>query len=285
MKITKNTIGILSFSEKERINECLKACAGLLQDPDTHLYIGLTDQELEKIIENWPSNSNNKNTLLAVINCLNLLIYGWDLPWDELGINESYQNMKDIYSRLRGEKRLPPIYSKQELITYIAKGHTPEYIFFWGSKGKAIENNCLSQFYPVHFAIDGIIYKSAEQYYMAQKARFFDDQESLQKIIKSKSPLEAKKLGRNVKNFDENQWQQVRFEIVVQGNKHKFMQNSKLGNYLQSTCGKILIEASPHDAIWGIGLSQDDPDVHDPEKWPGENLLGFALMKVRDEIC
>lgn len=284
MTMINKAINTLSHFEKERIKECLQACATLLEDPDTHTFIGLSDEELKMVIRDWPSNIDSEITCLAVNNCLNLLIHGWDLTWSELGIKDSYQNIRSLYDGLCGIKKLPPIYNKNDLIAYITKGNKPEYIFFRGSKGEGVGKRCLSQFYPVHFAIDNIIYKSAEQYYMAEKARFFNDQEILQQIMKSKSPLEAKKLGRKVKNFSEKEWEKVRFDVVVKGNRAKFSQNSKLYDYLKSTKGKILVEESPHDAIWGIGLAQDDSDALNPKKWPGENLLGFAIMKVRDEI-
>lgn len=282
-KLTHKAIDTLSHFEKERLKDCLMACDTLLEDGDTLTYIGLSDEELKMVIRNWPSNSNNEKTLMAVNNCLNLLINGWDLPWSELGINDSYQNIRSLYDRLLGIKQLP-IYTKKDLIDYILQGNKPEYVLFWGSKGDGIGKHCLSQFYPIHFVIDSIIYRSAEQYYMAQKALFFNDKEILTKIMKSRSPLEIKKLGRKVANFNQGQWEAVRFEIVVKGNAAKFGQNRKLHEYLKSTKGSILVEASPYDSIWGIGLSENDTEVHDPCQWPGENLLGFALMKVRDEI-
>ena len=106
----------------------------------------------------------------------------------------------------------------------------------------------------------------------------------LDKILKAKSPAEAKKLGRKVSNYDENIWVENRFEIVKAGNYLKFSQNEELKNYLLNTNNRILVEASPVDPIWGIGLAHDHADANYPEKWKGLNLLGFALMEVRDEL-
>ena len=71
---------------------------------------------------------------------------------------------------------------------------------------------------------------------------------------------------------------------MVKGNLHKFQQNEDLGKFLLATGDKVLVEASPVDAIWGIGLAQDHEDALLPSKWRGPNLLGYALMTVRDLI-
>jgi len=129
-----------------------------------------------------------------------------------------------------------------------------------------------------------MIYKTAEHWMMAKKAELFRDNEVLARIIKANSPAEAKKLGREVKNYNENLWLAARFEIVKEGNYHKFSQNPELKTFLLNTKNRVLVEASPVDAIWGIGMASDDKDVMNPKKWKGLNLLGFALMEVRDEL-
>ncbi|HMV61545.1 MAG TPA: NADAR family protein, partial [Agitococcus sp.] len=98
------------------------------------------------------------------------------------------------------------------------------------------------------------------------------------------TPAEAKKLGRAVKNFNAEQWQQHSFDIVVQGNIAKFSQNVQLKDFLLTTGQRVLVEASPLDTIWGIGLGQDNPKAQHPQKWHGENLLGFALMMTKEQI-
>lgn len=119
---------------------------------------------------------------------------------------------------------------------------------------------------------------------MAEKARLFGDKASEQSILVAETPDQAKSLGRKVSGFSSDVWEQHRFEIVVDGNLHKFTQRPELTRFLVSTGNKVLVEASPVDAIWGIGLSEDDARVTNPLEWPGENLLGFALMRVRDQL-
>jgi len=117
---------------------------------------------------------------------------------------------------------------------------------------------------------------------MAEKARLFDDSKIIDKIVNAKTPAEAKKLGRLVNNFDAAKWDLHKFEIVVNGNLHKFNQNQNLKEFLLNTNDRVIVEASPVDPIWGIGLATDHPHVENPILWKGENLLGFALMEVRD---
>jgi ribA/ribD-fused uncharacterized protein len=91
-------------------------------------------------------------------------------------------------------------------------------------------------------------------------------------------------LGQEVRGFDEEIWRHHRFGIVVKGNQAKFTQNETLKVFLLNTKARVLVEASPVDRVWGIGLAEDDPHATNPEKWRGLNLLGFALMKVRVRI-
>jgi ribA/ribD-fused uncharacterized protein len=119
---------------------------------------------------------------------------------------------------------------------------------------------------------------------MAQKALLFDDIESYNKIMRSGNPLVQKSLGRKVKNFDEKVWAENRERIIYEGNIAKFTQNNDLKRKLIETGDAIICEGSPKDKIWGVGLRCDDPRVHDPNQWLGLNLLGEALMKVRNTI-
>jgi len=119
---------------------------------------------------------------------------------------------------------------------------------------------------------------------MAEKARTFSDQETLERILSSDHPREAKTLGRAVKNYDEAKWNEMRFAAVVQGSVHKFSQNAGLRQELLGTGDQILVEASPEDRIWGIGLREGDPDAMVPARWNGKNLLGFALMEARERL-
>ena len=119
---------------------------------------------------------------------------------------------------------------------------------------------------------------------MAGKARLFRDDEMLAEILASASPAEAKQVGRKIRNFDEAAWKAARFDIVVAGNLGKFGQNPALERFLLDTGERVLVEASPHDRIWGIGMDARDPGAMDPRAWRGSNLLGFALMEVRSRL-
>ena len=165
------------------------------------------------------------------------------------------------------------------------QGEKLKFIFFWGHSNKNNEEVgkfIFSQWWEAPFTVDGIIYKSTEHWMMAKKAVLFNDQECLEKIISANKPAEAKKLGRQVKNFDETLWNEHRFEIVKSGNLHKFSQHEKFAEYLLQTGDRVLVEASPVDRIWGIGLAQDNNEIENVSRWRGLNLLGFALMEVRD---
>jgi ribA/ribD-fused uncharacterized protein len=117
-----------------------------------------------------------------------------------------------------------------------------------------------------------------------KKAELFNDKEILEKIIDCKTPAEAKKLGREVRNYNDLIWLENRFRIVKKGNLHKFSQNKELLEFLLNTKKRIIVGASPVDSIWGIGMASDHKEINNPEKWKGLNLLGFALMVVRDEL-
>jgi ribA/ribD-fused uncharacterized protein len=178
------------------------------------------------------------------------------------------------------------ILSKEELVEYVNHGNKVKYVFFWGhQKPKSgVSKTCFSQWYESEFEIDGIKYKTAEHYMMAEKARLFGDTEIESKIVQALEPGEVKRLGRAVSNFDEEIWEDKRFEIVVCGNMAKFGQSHELQQYLFNTEDRVLVEASPVDNIWGIGLAVDDPRAENPNSWRGINLLGFALMEVRNRL-
>lgn len=175
----------------------------------------------------------------------------------------------------------------EELIEMISKGYRPRLLLFWGhriSPNNSVTKSCLSQWYPAPFEIDALYYPTAEHFMMAEKARLFEDSETLDKILLAKSPAQAKKFGRMVKNYDDRKWKEQCSTSVVKGNIEKFTQNPKLGEFLINTNKRILVEASPVDRIWGIGLAAEDPRAEDPQQWRGSNLLGFALMSARAQI-
>lgn len=158
---------------------------------------------------------------------------------------------------------------------------------FWKaqlSKDGSITKGCFSQWYMSAFWSIVHNFCCMEQFMMAQKAELFGDKESLQQILECKDPRQIKALGQKVRSFDQTLWDKAKYSIVLNGNWCKFSQNRQLRDFLLSTGDSVLAEASPYDRIWGIGLSADSPDAQNPLKWRGKNLLGFALMEVRDEI-
>ncbi|WP_114783055.1 NADAR family protein [Botryobacter ruber] len=171
------------------------------------------------------------------------------------------------------------------LIERFERGDSLKFIYFWGHTNKYNEpvgKFCFSQWYESPFTVQGITYKTSEHWMMAQKALLFGDSNNFEKIISSNKPGEAKALGREVSGYDDDVWNDQKFEIVKLGNIHKFNQNPELAEFLLKTENRILVEASPIDTVWGIGLSQDDNDIDNIYVWRGQNLLGFALMEVRD---
>ncbi|MFF0827588.1 NADAR family protein [Brevibacillus sp. NPDC003359] len=178
------------------------------------------------------------------------------------------------------------IYDVQTLIKESQRTKV-KYLFFWGHTQKesgSIDKSCFSQWYPAAFVEDGITYLTAEHYMMAKKAELFGDLAIRDQIIRKSHPKQAKELGRKVHSFDEAVWNANKTAIVRQANLLKFSQHADLQAFLLDTGDRIIVEASPYDRIWGIGMAQDHPHAEQPEKWRGENLLGFALMAVREQL-
>jgi ribA/ribD-fused uncharacterized protein len=141
-----------------------------------------------------------------------------------------------------------------------------------------------SQWYPARFDVDGHAFNCAEQYMMYGKALLFGDAEVAAQILESTVPRQHKALGRKVHNFSESVWKARREQIVADGSRAKFTQNVELRQALLDTAGTELVEASPFDRIWGIGLAANDPRAEDPAQWRGQNLLGKILTRLRDEL-
>lgn len=153
-----------------------------------------------------------------------------------------------------------------------------DFEFFWR------EESPFSQFHPAVFTVDGVKYNCAEQYMMHQKALTFRDDEHAKAIMKAAKPFTQKKLGRKVRNFDPKVWSDKSVNVVKKGNIAKFSQNSHLKKKLLDTYPKILVEASPRDRIWGIGLASSNKLAWDKSTWRGKNLLGYALTDVRQTL-
>lgn len=178
-------------------------------------------------------------------------------------------------------------YDINRIKTLYDSGMNFKYLFFWGhtpGKGQMVGDFCFSQWFHSPFMVDNKIYQTAEHWMMAEKARLFNDVEIECQILNVNEPAQAKDLGRKIKGYSEDIWVEKRFEIVVQGNIHKFTQHPELKEFLLNTKDRLIVEASPVDTIWGNGLSKDSKDIENPHKWRGFNLLGFALMEVRERI-
>lgn len=175
----------------------------------------------------------------------------------------------------------------RSLIAAHAEGHPAEYVLFWGhrpTKERGVGASCFSQWYDASFKVNGEHFRTAEHFMMAGKAELFGNTELRQQILAAATPDLAKSLGRKVTGFDEARWAAHRFDIVVAANMGKFSGNGALRRFLLSTGDHVLVEASPVDPVWGIGLAAKDPDARHPSRWKGLNLLGFALMEVRERL-
>ena len=157
------------------------------------------------------------------------------------------------------------------------------YTFFWGHQRSRIGDKAVfSQWYPSDFYSDGNKFPTAEHWMMYQKACLFGDFVVADQILRNPHPKAAKDFGRSVKGFDEETWEAERVGIVRLGNILKFSQSEELECILRDTGKTILVEASPYDCIWGIGMKETSRGAQDPAEWRGLNLLGYVLMDVRD---
>ena len=201
----------------------------------------------------------------------------WNIMMYEICTYNNYHIRK--WKKIRG-------YSVDTLIEERKAGLERPIICFWGHRNRcrSVGKECFSQWYKADFRVNHLRYSCMEQYMMAEKARIFGDEEIAKQIMDETMQDKIKGLGRKVKNFDENIWNEVKYHIVLTGNYYKFSQNKQLRQVLLSTGESILVEASPLDMIWGIGIDANNENAYHPEKWNGSNLLGFALTEVREEI-
>jgi ribA/ribD-fused uncharacterized protein len=153
---------------------------------------------------------------------------------------------------------------------------TNNHVFFWDTE--------FSNFHPVKINYKGKEFLTTEHAFMWEKANFFEDQEIADKILEVKHPREAKKLGRQIEAFDATRWSEVCYKIMLDVNRPKWSDNSRLTELLLSTGKRVMVEASPYDKVWGIGMKQDDAGVDDESNWQGQNLLGKVLDELREEL-
>jgi len=148
------------------------------------------------------------------------------------------------------------------------------YVAFW--------NGIFSQWYHSPFQVYSTNYKNAEQYMMHMKAKLFNDEEIAEQIISKSNPKIIKALGRKIRNFNEEIWNEEKVGIVKTGNFHKFKQNQKLLDDAKLLWERkpTFVEGSPFDKIWGVGIHFNDDEINNPDNWQGENLLGVALNEA-----
>jgi ribA/ribD-fused uncharacterized protein len=150
------------------------------------------------------------------------------------------------------------------------------FFFFWSGP--------FSQWAIRPIMIEGVKYNCNEQYMMAEKARLFKDDFCLREIMKATDPAHQKAWGRKVQNFEKTAWDSIAREVVYRANYAKFTQHPEMKKLLMDTGDLVIVEASPVDKIWGIGLRETSPRAMDPKQWNGTNWLGEAIMRVRDDI-
>ncbi|MEM1044320.1 MAG: NADAR domain-containing protein [Bacteroidota bacterium] len=195
------------------------------------------------------------------------------LPFDR-GRPTALEDLDALLAAARAAPSATPDWSLKPVLFW-RESETP-----WG---------CLSQWYALsdgHFRWHGLVCFCAEQAMMAAKARFFGDGRAEQEILaETHSASAVKSLGRAVRGFDTDLWKTVAFDIVVSVNLAKFSQNPQLLGVLLATGRRPLAEASPTDCVWGIGLAAGHGDALFPSRWRGTNLLGQALMTVREHLA
>lgn len=175
-------------------------------------------------------------------------------------------------------------YSKAQIENLYDAGASLEFVFFWGPGEADLPKACFNQWHPATFKHNNFTFANAEQAMMAEKAFLFKDFGTLSEILECVSPRAVKALGRLVKGYVDWQWAAERLQAVININYEKFSQNEEMREILLATGNKILVEASPVDKIWGIGMAENNANCINPHLWLGENLLGEALMVVREQL-
>jgi len=171
----------------------------------------------------------------------------------------------------------------EALAHVVAEGVRPSFLCFpdWGGEPPL---GWLAPWTPTPFETSAGLFGSAEQHFMHAKAMLFGDHAVADRILRTALPGQARELGRRVRGFQEDVWQVESAHLMEAANRAKFRGRPDLSAYLLSTWPAVLVQASALDTTWGSGLDLDDPFLPRPQQWPGRNLVGFSLMKVREEL-
>lgn len=175
-------------------------------------------------------------------------------------------------------------FSRAAISKQYAENIPQTFVFFWGPGEAELPKACFNQWHPAKFMHNNHKFANAEQAMMAEKAFLFKDFGTLGEILQCESPRAVKALGRQVQWYVDDEWAAIRLQAVVEVNYEKFSQNPEMLEHLLATGNSILVEASPVDKIWGIGMDDRNIDCTNPYRWLGQNLLGEALMIVREQL-
>ena len=178
-------------------------------------------------------------------------------------------------------------YSNDWLTARLAAGQTFDYVYFWGHRPHParITKSCLSQWFAAGFTHGDVYFPTAEHWMMYQKAQVAGDAAAAAAVLAEPSARRVKAIGRRVRNYDDRLWTARKYAVVVEGSVKKFTADPALREYLLGTGDAVLVEASPYDNQWGIGMDEAEAkQLGDPARWRGTNLLGWALMEARDRI-
>lgn len=151
---------------------------------------------------------------------------------------------------------------------------TNKYVFFFSEK------DVCSNFYPCKINYDGIEFNCSEQLFMYFKALYFKDFDTAKQITKTSKPYEAKKLGRLIKNYDDNRWNSIRDRFMLETLRYKYLSCEEFKSFIKENENKVFVEASPYDKIWGVGLSENDTKINNSNNWKGENRLGKCINSL-----
>lgn len=165
----------------------------------------------------------------------------------------------------------------------VKAGANPSYLSFpdWGG---APPVGWLAPWTPTPFETAAGRFGSGEHHFMHGKALLFGDSSTAARILRAQSAAQARELGRRVAGFDEGRWHGERARVMDEANRAKFQSLPALASYLLSTWPAVLVQASALDRVWSAGLDLGDTFLPRPDRWPGKNLAGFSLMKVREVL-